>query len=87
MAGAVGAEACVVNTDVDGVFHGRPPALLTVGAEGSKWISDEGDARAGGVGRGGVQQPRAVEVSRCSGTRLHGQSTFTDETLQPGSRR
>jgi aspartate kinase len=76
MAGAVGAAVCEIYTDVDGVFTADPRVEL--GARKVHLISYDEMLELAAAGAK-VLQPRAVEMARRHGVRIHVRSTFSDE--------
>jgi aspartate kinase len=75
MAGAVGAEACEIYTDVDGVYTADPRLVPAAGRIDAITYDEMLELAAAGAK---VLQPRSVEVARRNGTRLHVLSTFGD---------
>jgi aspartate kinase len=75
LAAALGADACEINTDVEGVFTADP--RLVPGARKLHAVSYEEmlELAAGGAK---VLQVRAVEFARNHGVRLHVRSTFAE---------
>jgi aspartate kinase len=76
LAAALGAEACEIYTDVDGVFSADP--RLVRGARRLTAVSYEEMLELSASGAA-VLQLRSVEFARNHGVRLHVRSTFTGE--------
>jgi aspartate kinase len=75
MAGAVGADACEIYTDVDGVFT-ADPRVVPSARKVDRITYDEMLELAAAGAR--VLQPRSVEVARRTGVPIHVRSSFTD---------
>jgi aspartate kinase len=76
LAAALGADACEIYTDVDGVFTADP--RLVPGARKLHAVSYEEMLEMAASGAK-VLQLRSVEFARNHGVKLHVRSTFTDE--------
>ncbi len=76
MAGAVGAEVCEIYTDVDGVFTADPRIVPNAAKVEAISYDEMLELAAAGAK---VLQPRAVEMARRHGVRIHVRSTFTDD--------
>jgi aspartate kinase len=76
LAGALGADACEIYTDVDGVFTADP--RVVPGARKLHAVSFEEMLEMAASGAK-VLQLRSVEFARNHGVRLHVRSTFTGE--------
>jgi aspartate kinase len=76
LAAALGADACEIYTDVDGVFTADP--RLLPGARKLHAVSYEEMLEMAASGAK-VLQLRSVEFARNHGVKLHVRSTFTDE--------
>jgi aspartate kinase len=76
LAAALGADACEIYTDVDGVFTADP--RLVSGARKLHAVSYEEMLEMAASGAK-VLQLRSVEFARNHGVKLHVRSTFTDE--------
>jgi aspartate kinase len=76
LAAALGADACEIYTDVDGVFTAHP--RLVPGARKLHAVSYEEMLEMAASGAT-VLQLRSVEFARNHGVKLHVRSTFTDE--------
>jgi aspartate kinase len=75
LAGALGADACEIYTDVDGVFTADP--RIVPGARKLHAVSFEEMLEMAASGAR-VLQLRSVEFARNHGVKLHVRSTFTD---------
>ena len=76
LAAALGADACEIYTDVDGVFTANP--RVVPGARKLHAVSYEEMLEMAASGAT-VLQLRSVEFARNHGVKLHVRSTFTDE--------
>ena len=76
LAAALGADACEIYTDVDGVFTADP--RVVPGARKLHAVSYEEMLEMAAAGAK-VLQLRSVEFARNHGVKLHVRSTFTDE--------
>jgi aspartate kinase len=76
MAGAVGAVACEIFTDVDGVYTADPRVVSD--ARKVDVISYDEMLELAATGAR-VLQPRSVEMARRHGVRIHVRSTFTED--------
>jgi aspartate kinase len=76
LAAALGADACEIYTDVDGVFTADPRVVPTARKLHAVSYDEMLEMSASGAK---VLQLRSVEFARNHGVRLHVRSTFTDE--------
>lgn len=76
LAAALGAEACEIYTDVDGVFTAHPGVVPSARKLHAVSYEEMLEMAASGAT---VLQLRSVEFARNHGVRLHVRSTFTDE--------
>src|ERR687896_1420321 len=77
LAAAVGADACEIYTDVDGVFTADPRVVPTARKLHAVSYEEMLEMAASGAT---VLQLRSVEFARNHGVKLHVRSTFTDES-------
>ena len=77
LASALGAEACEIYTDVDGVFSADPRVVPDAGKLDVVSYDEMLELSASGAR---VLQLRSVEFARNHGVALHVRSSFTDET-------
>jgi aspartate kinase len=75
LAGAIGAEACEIYTDVDGVFTADPRIVPTARKLHAVSYDEMLEMAASGAG---VLQLRSVEFARNHGVMVHVRSSFTD---------
>ena len=76
LAAALGADACEIYTDVDGVFTANPRVVPTARKLHAVSYEEMLEMAASGAT---VLQLRSVEFARNHGVKLHVRSTFTDE--------
>jgi aspartate kinase len=76
LAAALGADACEINTDVEGVFTADPRLVPTARKLHAISYEEMLELAAGGAK---VLQLRAVEFARNHGVTLHVRSTFVDD--------
>ena len=76
LAAALGADACEIYTDVDGVFTADPRAVANARKLHAVSYEEMLEMAASGAK---VLQLRSVEFARNHGVKLHVRSTFTDE--------
>ena len=84
IAGALGATACEIYTDVDGVYSADPRAVVKARKLHFADYDEMLELAAAGAG---VLQLRAVEIAQCHGVELHVRSAFDDaEGTRVGAR-
>ena len=76
IAGAIGADACEIFTDVDGIYSADP--RIAKGARRMREITYNEMLEMARLGAG-VMQPRSVEMGQLYGIPIHVRSTFTTE--------
>ena len=76
IAGAIGADACEIYTDVDGIYSADP--RITKGARRMREITYNEMLEMARLGAG-VMQPRSVEMGQLYKIPIHVRSTFTSE--------
>jgi aspartate kinase len=76
LAAALGADACEIYTDVDGVFTAHPRVVPTARKLHAVSYEEMLEMAASGAT---VLELRSVELARNHGVKLHVRSTFTDE--------
>ena len=76
IAGAIGADACEIYTDVDGIYSADP--RIAKGARRMREITYNEMLEMARLGAG-VMQPRSVEMGQLYNIPIHVRSTFTSE--------
>ena len=84
LAAALGADACEIYTDVDGVFTADPRVVPEARKLHAVSYEEMLEMAASGAR---VLQLRSVEFARNHGVKLHVRSTFTEETARGSPRR